>query len=69
MTDQTAKKSLEKPPVRCTECDREVTYYNTFLSPTNDERNVCWQCLAREEKGFNAARGFFRRSRSGVIPR
>lgn len=55
--------------VRCSECDREVTHFNTFLSPNNEERNVCWECLEREEKGFNADRGFFRRSRQGVIPR
>ena len=62
-------KATEKPVVRCTECDREVEHYNTFLSPTNDTRNICWECLAREEKGFNADRGFYRRARHGVIPR
>ncbi|MBL8180674.1 MAG: hypothetical protein JNL64_03570 [Blastocatellia bacterium] len=62
-------KSIDKPPVRCSECDEEVTNYNTFVSPTNDTRTVCWQCLAREEKGFNAARGFQRLGRRGVIPR
>ncbi len=62
-------KTLEKPTVRCTECDREVTHYNTFLSPTNDRTVVCWECLSREEKGFFAHRGFHREARSGDIPR
>jgi hypothetical protein len=69
MTESTAQNSMQKPSVRCSECDREVKYYNTFLSPTNVERVVCWECLGREEKGFNADRGFYRRSRTGVIPR
>lgn len=62
-------KTIEKPVVRCNECDREVTSYNTFVSPTNTRRNVCWECLAREEKGFFAHRGFRRGARFGVIPR
>ncbi|MBX3266064.1 MAG: hypothetical protein KF831_05095 [Acidobacteria bacterium] len=62
-------KVTEKPLVRCAECDREVTHYNTFLSPMNERRNVCWECLAREEKGFFAHRGFSRGARQGVIPR
>ncbi len=62
-------KTEDKPQTRCSECDREVGHYNTFISPTNEERAVCWECLAREEKGFNAARGFARMSRRGVIPR
>jgi hypothetical protein len=62
-------KSTNKPVVRCAECDREVDHYNTFVNPTNENRNVCWQCLARAEKGFNAKRDFARQSRSGVIPR
>lgn len=53
----------------CAECDRETDNYNTFLSPTNELRIVCWECLAREEKGFNAKRDFRREARSGVIPR
>ena len=69
MTVSIDSKTLSKPTVRCAECDREVEHYNTFLSPTNELRTVCWQCLAREEKGFNADRGFFRRGRQGVIPR
>ena len=62
-------KTTERPVARCSECDHEVDHYNTFLSSTNVERVVCWECLAREEKGFNATRGFSRQSRSGVIPR
>lgn len=59
----------DKPPARCTECDRVMDHYITFVSPTNEERIVCWQCLAREEKGFNAKRGFRREARYGDIPR
>ncbi len=62
-------KTEDKPLTRCSECDREVGHYNTFISPRNEERAVCWECLAREEKGFNAIRGFARMSRRGVIPR
>jgi len=62
-------KQMEKPLVRCAMCDREIEHYNVFLTPTNTERNVCWQCLSREEKGFNAKRNFSRSSRHGVIPR
>lgn len=62
-------KSVEKPVERCAECDRETTYYNQFLAPTGETRVICWECLARDEKGFNAAKGFSRSSRRGVIPR
>ncbi|HEY2847574.1 MAG TPA: hypothetical protein VGI80_07130 [Pyrinomonadaceae bacterium] len=56
-------------PARCSECDREVTHYNTFLSPTDEQRVVCWECLGREEKGFFAKRGFQRDSRRGTVVR
>ena len=62
-------KDMDKPLARCTECDREVEHYNTFVMPTNETRVVCWECLARQEKGFNAKRDFRRDSRRGVIPR
>jgi DNA-directed RNA polymerase subunit RPC12/RpoP len=62
-------KTMDKPTVRCAECDREVEHYNTFLSPSNEERVVCWECLGRDERGFNAKRDFHRDSRRGVIPR
>lgn len=60
---------VDLPVARCTECDREMEHYNTFVSPENVERVVCWECLGREEKGFNAKRDFSRDSRRGVIPR
>jgi len=60
---------MKKPVVRCTECDREVDHYNTFIDPDSEIRNVCWECLSRTERGFNARRGFHRQARSGVIPR
>jgi hypothetical protein len=61
--------SQEKPTARCTQCDREMEHYNTFLSPENVEEVICWECLQRSEKGFNAKRDFRRDSRSGVIYR
>ena len=69
MIESNDPKLMEKTPVRCVECDREMEHYNTFISPTNEARNVCWQCLQREEKGFNTKRSFSRSSRTGVIPR
>jgi len=62
-------KVMGKPTARCSDCDREVVHYNTFLSPANVESVICWQCLTREEKGFNAKSDFSRRGRRGVIPR
>ena len=56
-------KITEKPIVKCAMCDREVEHYNTFLSPDNEENNVCWQCIQREEKGFNTKPEFRRSSR------
>lgn len=58
-----------KEAVRCAKCDRVMDHYNTFISPTNETTDVCWECLEREEKGFNAKRDFRRSSRFGVIPR
>ncbi len=69
MTETIDPKITEKPLARCSSCDREVEHYNIFVSPTDEERVICWECLAREEKGFNAARHFQRSSRRGVIPR
>ena len=69
MIESNDPKAMGKTAVRCSECDREMTHYNAFLSPTNVVRNVCWECLQREEKGFNAKRDFQRSSRRGVIPR
>ena len=67
--DLTDPKNTDKPIVRCSECDREVDHYNSFLQTDNKMRIVCWECQQRTEKGFNARRGFHRDSRSGVIPR
>ncbi len=69
MTETLDPKTTVKPSARCSECDREVEHYNVFLSPANDSSVICWECLQREEKGFNADRNFSRQSRSGVIPR
>jgi len=54
---------------RCTLCDREMPHYNTFISPTDEKRVVCWECLGREEKGFFAKRGFHRDARGGTVVR
>ncbi len=59
----------EKEPARCTECDRVMEHYNTFISPINEELVVCWECMQRDERGFFAKRDFRRNSRRGVIPR
>ena len=69
MIENIDPKISHKPAVRCVECDREMHHYNTFLSPTNERRNICWQCLARQEKGFFAHRDFRRGARTGFIPR
>lgn len=68
-TEAIDPKRTDKPPVRCEECDREMDHYNTFVTPTNERRNVCWECLARQEKGFFAHRDFRRGARRGSIPR
>ena len=47
MVESLDPKTMQKPIVRCAECDREVSHYNTFVEPDNEERNVCWECLAR----------------------
>ena len=69
MIDAMDPKDMDKPTVRCSECDRETEHYNTFLSPTNEVQIVCWECTQRAEKGFNAKRDFRREARSGIIPR
>ncbi|NNE98962.1 MAG: hypothetical protein HKN25_08065 [Pyrinomonadaceae bacterium] len=69
MTQEKLHNKNPKPIERCSECDREVDTYYTFLSPTNETRFVCWECQMREEKGFNAKRNFSRSSRWGRIPR
>jgi DNA-directed RNA polymerase subunit RPC12/RpoP len=69
MIESVDPKIIDKPAVRCSECDREMEHYNSFLSPQNEMRVVCWECQSREEKGFNTKRDFQRGARSGVIPR
>ncbi|HQU91908.1 MAG TPA: hypothetical protein PLK77_06405 [Pyrinomonadaceae bacterium] len=69
MVETIDPKIIDLPLARCERCDREMEHYNTFISPTNERTTVCWQCLAREEKGFFAHRGFRRGARSGYIPR
>ena len=69
MTESIDPKTIDKPVMRCTSCDREVVHYNTFIAPSNIESVICWQCLARNEKGFNAKSDFSRHGRRGVVPR
>ncbi|MEP6704982.1 MAG: hypothetical protein ABJB34_09265 [Acidobacteriota bacterium] len=69
MIEEMDPKITDRAPVRCEECDREMEHYNTFVTPTNERRNVCWECLSRQEKGFFAHRGFHRGARNGDIPR
>ncbi len=69
MIESLDPKDIDKPVERCSSCDREVTHYNTFLSPTNERKIICWECRSRDEKGFNAKRDFRRGSRFGYIPR
>jgi len=72
MTDEnliTLNHLEEKPPVRCVECDRVMEHYITFTSPINEERNICWECTDRDEKGFNTKRNWGRGARDGFIPR
>lgn len=61
--------AAEKEPARCSECDRLMEHYNVYLTPTNETKIVCWECMTRDEKGFFAKRDFRRDSRRGVIPR
>ena len=67
MIESTDPKVTEKPLARCAECDREVQHYNVFLSPLNERNVICWECMQSNDKGYNADRDFFRRSRQGVI--
>ena len=69
MVEALDPKIIDRERVRCEKCDREMQHYNTFIMPTNERRNICWQCLARDEKGFFAHRDFRRGARNGYIPR
>ena len=69
MIEEIDPKNTEKPLARCVECDREVEHYNVYLSPTNEEKIVCWECMERDQKGFFAKRTFRRGTRDGFIPR
>lgn len=69
MNEEKLNNKNPKPLVRCTECDREVDHYFTHVSPTNEEKSVCWECQMRDEKNFFAKRDFRRQSRRGTIPR
>ena len=63
MIESLDPKTMERPVVKCAMCDREVEHYNTYLAPDNEMTNVCWQCIQREEKGFNTKADFKRSSR------
>jgi hypothetical protein len=69
MIESTDPKVTGRTAARCSECDRVKTHYNEWLSPAGETSVICWQCLERAEKGFNAKRNFHRGARTGVIPR
>lgn len=69
MVEAKDPKLIDIPAVRCEKCDRVMEHYNTFIMPTNERRNICWECLARDEKGFFAHRDFRRGARRGYVPR
>ena len=69
MVEALDPKIIGREAVRCEKCDREIEHYNTFIMPTNERSNICWECLARDEKGFFAHRDFRRGVRNGFIPR
>jgi len=50
-------------------CERRTSIFTKGAVNTGETRVICWQCLARAEKGFNAKRNFRREARSGYIPR
>lgn len=56
-----------KAITRCVECDREVDNYVTFVSPTNETENICWDCQQRADKGFNTKPEWRRRARQKDI--
>jgi hypothetical protein len=69
MVEAKDPKLVNVKAVRCEKCDRLMEHYNTFIMPNNERRNICWECLARDEKGFFARRDFRRGARVGYIPR
>ncbi|HMQ02523.1 MAG TPA: hypothetical protein PKD26_01225 [Pyrinomonadaceae bacterium] len=69
MIDSFDPKLTEKPLKRCSRCDRETEHYNLWFDPAGVAEVVCWECKAREEKGFFAHRSFGRGARGGYIPR
>jgi len=60
MIETTLNNTDNKPVMRCFECDREMEHFITFTSSTNEEKDVCWECYDRAEKGFNTKRDWQR---------
>jgi hypothetical protein len=69
MIDAPDPKNMTRPLARCSECDTEVEHYNVFISPANEPKIVCWECMQRAEKGFISNRPYYRQARSHTIPR
>lgn len=69
MIESIDPKITDKTPARCSKCDRVMEHYNVWFKPGGGQEIVCWECKAREEKGFFAQRGFRRGARTGYIPR
>lgn len=64
MIDTSVNLKVKRPLERCFECDEETAYYNIFISPTNERKVICWECLSKEEKGFTARYGYSRGAKS-----
>lgn len=64
MIDTSVNLKMNRPIERCFECDEESRYYNVFISPTNERKIVCWECLSNVEKGFTARYGYSRGAKS-----
>jgi hypothetical protein len=58
MIDTSVNLKMKKPLERCHECDIETDHYNIFITPSNERRVICAECLLRAEKGFNTKPGF-----------
>ncbi len=67
MHETITNNSEPKALTRCVECDREVDNYVTFVSPTNETQDICWDCQQRADKGFNTKRDWKRSARQKDI--
>lgn len=68
MIDTSVNLRMKKPLERCHECDTETEHYNIFITPENERKVICAQCLLRSEKGFNTKPGYGKRDGFDKIP-